>query len=489
MGRCFESIIGDMMTEKPLILIVDDDPAIRLTLETGLSLKGFRTKSAFSGRLAIEMLGADEFDGIICDLVMPDGDGLSVVRGLRESDSDLPIILMTAQGSVETAFESIGEGASDFIAKPFEIAALANLMQKHLDARSEREQAFVVDQEIPIDPSTSGLIGRSPAMVAVFKLIAFAARTSATVLITGESGTGKELVARAIHDLSERAGRKFISVNCSGLTDTLLEAELFGHERGAFTGASGARAGLFEAADGGTIFLDELASTSPGFQASLLRVLQTGEIRRVGSTQTRRIDARTIGASNENLNDFVDDKKFRADLFYRLSVLTIDLPPLRHRMSDVPILTRHFLSRLKSNAESEIHISQEVWTALENYDFPGNVRELENALTHASMFSTGNMVTVDCLPPAISGTGKIRAEHFVESENDVLDLAGDRPDIDELQRRYLNLVLAEVGGNRRRAADILGVNRRTIQRLITRYGLNGSAETDDEDTNFASGAS
>ncbi len=469
------------MIEKPHILIVDDEPAIRLTLETGLSFKGFRLSSATSGREAVNLLKNHKFDAVICDLVMADGDGLSVIRSLREFDQNTPIILMTAQGSVETAFESIGSGASDFIAKPFEIAALAALVRRHLDARREKDLLVETLEQAATDFSKSGIIGRSPAMVAIYKLIAFAARTTATVLVTGESGTGKELAARAIHDLSDRADRKFVAVNCSGLTDTLLEAELFGFEKGAFTGAEKTRAGLFEAADGGTIFLDELASTSANFQASLLRVVQSGEIRRVGATETRRVDVRVIGASNENLQQFVADGNFRADLYYRLSVLTIELPPLRKRMLDVPLLTQHFLREIAVQVVP--HLTQEVWDALNNYDFPGNVRELENALVRAVALATGNIITLDCLPNTIAGSGK---KGFSGEREILRELVGDRPNMEELQRRYLSLILSEVGGNRRRAAEKLGLDRRTIQRLIAKYNLFAAP---DEDPEIESGAS
>ena len=458
------------MTEKPHILIVDDEPAIRLTLETGLSLKGFRVSSAESGREACALLlPKNNFDAVLCDVLMPDGDGLSVVRDLRLFDKDLPLILMTAQGSVETAFESISEGASDFIAKPFEISAVAALLKRHLEARRERlKKADVSEENLTEEFSKSGLVGRSPKMVAVYKLIAFAARTTATFLITGESGTGKELVARAVHDLSDRAAQKFMSVNCSGLTDTLLEAELFGYEKGAFTGANSTRTGLFEAANGGTIFLDELASTSAGFQSSLLRVLQSGEIRRVGATETRKVDVRIIGASNADLQKLANAGEFRADLFYRLSVLTVELPPLRERVGDVLLLVKHFLRKKDDNAETP-HLTNEVWDSLNNYKFPGNVRELENALVRAVALSTGNVITLDCLPSAIAGASG-KGENLSETET-LRELFANRPTLEELQRRYLILTLTETGGNRRKTAARLGVDRRTIQRLIVRYDL------------------
>jgi transcriptional regulator with GAF, ATPase, and Fis domain len=299
---------------------------------------------------------------------------------------------------------------------------------------------------------------------------------NSTVLIRGESGTGKELVARAIHDFSARRSRPFLSVNCSGLTDTLLEAELFGHTRGAFTGATGERAGLFEAADGGTLFLDELASTSPAFQQSLLRVLQSGEVRRVGSTQSRHMNVRVIGASNAPLRDLVAAGSFRADLYYRLSVLSIELPPLRDRTGDVELLTNHFLKSFRDPADGPLHLTREAAEALAAHTFPGNVRELENALRRAVALSSGGLVTIDCLPPEI---GTRRAKTAV-AERPELRLIADRPNMEELQRRYLQLILEETGWNRRRAAAVLDLDRRTIQRLIARYQLHGAADPEGE---------
>ena len=469
-----------MAKEKPHILVVDDEPAIRQTLETGLSLKGFWVTSAASGIEAVSLLQKRTFDAVLCDVLMPDGDGLSVVRSAREVTPDLPVILMTAQGSVETAFDSIGLGASDFIAKPFEIATVAALLKRHLEAHKEKLNTDEVNnEEITEELSRSGLIGRSPKMVAVYKLIAFAARTTATVLITGESGTGKEIVARAVHDLSERATQKFVSVNCSGLTDTLLEAELFGYEKGAFTGANSNRVGLFEAANGGTIFLDELASTSQGFQTSLLRVLQSGEVRRVGATVTTKVNVRVIGASNADLLKLSLSGEFRSDLFYRLSVLNIELPALRDRPGDVPLLVKHFL---RNNAQdgSAPHLVGAAWDALCSYPFPGNVRELENAIIRAIALSTGKIITVDCLPTSICEAAKEDDTTFSESET-FRKLFAKRPSLEELQKRYLVMTLIENGGNRRKTAARLGVDRRTVQRLIARYDLFDSAEEGDED--------
>src|SRR5579871_240450 len=461
------------MSQQPHILVADDERSIRLMLETGLTLNGFRVTSARTGREALETASSGHFDAVLSDVYMPDGNGLDLVRSLRAVDADLPIILMTAQGSVKIAVEAVAHGASDFIGKPFEISAVVALLRRYVDARREAQAAVGAGQE-DTQLAQAGLAGRSAPMVMVYKLIAQAARTEATVLIMGESGTGKELVARAIHDFSARASRPFLSVNCSGLTDTLLESELFGYVRGAFTGATGERTGLFEAADGGTLFLDELASTSPQFQASLLRVLQSGEVRRVGSTQSKRVNVRVTGASNAPLRDLVAAGSFRSDLYYRLSVLSIELPPLRARTGDVELLTAHFLQRFRGADQPPLHLTREAMAALAAHDYPGNVRELENALRRAVALSSNGLITIDCLPPEISASQKRTAggaglEHR---------LIADRPTMEELQRRYLQLILEETGWNRRRAAAVLELDRRTIQRLIARYQLQGALDPD-----------
>ena len=425
------------MARQPHILVVDDEHSIRLMLESGLSLNGFRVSFARNGAEALAAAPTQEFDAVISDIYMPDGDGLTLVQDLRALFPALPIILMTAQGSVELAVRAVEEGATDFIAKPFEVSAVAALLRRCLSAASEAADTGTDISTLVDDISRSGLVGKSPAMVGVYRLIARAARSDAPVLVMGESGTGKELVARAIHDFSSREKKPFVAVNCSGLTDTLLEAELFGHTRGAFTGAVGERSGLFEAADSGTIFLDELASTSAGFQASLLRVLQSGEVRRVGSTQSKRIDVRVIGASNASLREMAAAAQFRPDLFYRLSVITLELPALRQRGGDIDVLVAHFLRAATPEGKPPYRLTGEAALALRSYPFPGNVRELEIAVALGT--------------PTAS----------VTSHNEATIIA-DRPSMDELQRRYLQLVLDENQGKKRRAAAVLGLDRRTV---------------------------
>src|SRR6202011_4068765 len=469
------------MTRLPHILVVDDQYSIRLMLESGLSLSGFRVSCARNGAEALAAASAGQVDAVISDIYMREGEGLTMVQQLRALLPSLPIVLMTAQGSVELAVRAVEEGATDFIAKPFEVSAVAALLRRYLSAASEAADTSSDVATLVDNISRSGLVGKSPAMVGVYRLIARAARSDAPVLVMGESGTGKELVARAIHDFSTREKKPFITVNCSGLTDTLLESELFGHTRGAFTGAVGERSGLFEAADGGTIFLDELASTSPGFQASLLRVLQSGEVRRVGSTQTKRVDVRVIGASNASLREMAAAGQFRPDLFYRLSVITLELPPLRERGGDVDVLVAHFL-RSTVEGNPPFRLTREVALALRSYPFPGNVRELENAIRRAIALCPNDMITLDCLPPEIVAAAG--AEKESDKCRDERTIVADRPTVDELQRRYLQLVLDENQGKKRRAAAVLGLDRRTVQRLVAKYRLRFAADAEaDENAN------
>jgi DNA-binding NtrC family response regulator len=443
------------------VLVVDDERGARMALEVPLRLSGYDVASAMGGREAIALGQGKRFDVVLTDIYMPDLNGLEVVREFRRFSPDTKIIAVTAQGSLEIALQAIEEGAFDFIAKPFDIDEVLALVSRAAN-HSETTQAASPDSEQ--DFSASGLIGHSPQMVRAYKLTAHAARTSATVLIEGESGTGKELIARAIHRHSARAAKPFTAVNCSALTETLLESELFGYTKGSFTGAVADRPGLFESSDGGTVFLDELGGTSPSFQASLLRVLQEKEVRRIGGRDARKVDVRVIGATNVSLEELAGRGEFRADLFYRLSVLTIALPPLRQRgADDVALLAHHFLKKYAREHGERIHIGEDVIDLLARYPWPGNVRELENAIEHAAAVCADRLITINDLPPRIVERAAPPAASLARPSVSLID---DRPSLAELERRYVQLVLAETEGNKSRAAEILGIDRRTIYRYL-----------------------
>lgn len=460
----------DNQTKKIRVLIADDERGARLALEVPLRLNGYNVAAVASGREAIELGKQNQFDVVLTDVFMPDVGGLDVIREFRRFSPATKVIAMTAQGSLETAMEAISEGAVDFIAKPFDLDQVMAVVER------ATVQSQAATEEVEADFSASGLIGHSPQIVRVYKLTAYAARTDTTVLIEGESGTGKELVARSIHRYSRRATRPFTAINCSALTETLLESELFGYAKGSFTGAASDRAGLFESTNGGTILLDELGTTGRSFQASLLRVLQEQEVRRIGEHEARKVDVRIIGATNSNLEQLIERGEFRADLFYRLGVLRIKLPPLRERgLEDLKLLARHFVKKYGTGMQ----VSDEVMERLSRYTWPGNVRELENAIEHAVAVCTNHLIRVSDLP-----------EHIVEQTPPLtltsqrerpLSLIDDRPTLEELSRRYTQLILMETEGNKSRAAEVLGINRRTLYRYLDNDGIPSSTEEKGED--------
>ncbi len=449
------------MTQPSKILVVDDERGARMALEVPLRMSGYDVTAATCGREAIAMGQGKRFDVVLTDIYMPDITGLEVVREFRRFSPDTKIIAVTAQGSLEIAMQAVEEGAFDFIAKPFNIDEVLSIVSR---AAQHATTAEAVSPDPSHDFSASGLIGHSPQMVRAYKLTAHAARTNATVLIEGESGTGKELIARAIHNNSARANRPFTAVNCSAMTETLLESELFGYIKGSFTGAATDRAGLFESTEGGTIFLDELSGTTQSFQASLLRVLQEKEVRRIGSREARKIDVRVIGATNVNLEEMANRNEFRADLFYRLSVLTINLPPLRQRgADDVALLAHHFLKKYERQHGEQIRIGEDAVDLLARYSWPGNVRELENTIEHAAAVCADRLITINDLPQRIVERAAPPSAVIAAPSVSLID---DRPSLAELERRYVQLILSENDGNKSRAAELLGIDRRTIYRYL-----------------------
>ncbi len=442
------------------ILVVDDDKASCELLSEILATQGWEVLTANAPEKALILSNQHKFDLVVSDINLESNlSGLDLLQRLREKS---PVILVTGFGSLESAVEATREGAWDFISKPFKIDEILATAKRALEQTKEKE-------DVQIEKIISGaMVGSSPQMIELYKEIARAAPTRSTVLILGKSGTGKELVARAIHQNSPRKDTPFVAVNCGALAESLLEAELFGHAKGSFTGANADRRGLWEEASGGTLFLDEIGETSPAMQVKLLRALQEGEIRRVGSTETRHVDTRIVAATNRNLDEEVKAGSFREDLFYRLSVVTLRVPPLRERAADIPLLAERFLQKARQNTNKEnLHLSGEALKILQVYEWKGNVRELEAAVEYAALRARGSEILAEDLPvKLLSDEFKHAAGRF-----SLTNLYGDLPSLGELEKRYLQYVLEKTGGNRTRAAEILGVDRRTLYRMAERFGI------------------
>lgn len=450
------------------ILVVDDDAASGELLKEVFAAEGWETHAAQTPERAREFAGERKFDLVVSDINLEaDENGLDLLRSLREQ---CPVILVTGFGSLETAIEATREGAYDFISKPFKVEEVVAAARRAMGGTlGGTKHPCGADEAQTADPQAveNEITGRSPAMIRLYLEIARVAPSRATAMITGESGTGKELVARSIHKHSPRAERGFVAVNCGALTETLLEAELFGAMKGSYTGANADRKGLWEEAEGGTLFLDEIGETSQTMQVKLLRALQEGEIRAVGATRSRKVDARIIAATNKDLEAEVKAGRFREDLFYRLSVVTLHLPPLRERRTDIPLLADSFLRSTAREDQRPLRLSDEALARLVAYDWPGNVRELQSAIEHAALRARDGQVAPDDLPPKLQ-TEEVRraAQHSPLSA-----LYADLPTFDEMERRYLLHVLEATGGNRSRAAEILGIDRRTLYRMAERFGI------------------
>ena len=382
----------------PRILVVDDQKNMRTTTALMLAHQGFQVVEAPSGEEAIEMLGGDSFDLVLTDLKMEPVDGITVLRKALELAPGVQVVLMTAFGTVDSAVEAMQLGAADYVAKPFKQEELLIRLNRALERRRLIREVGVWAGEFRERFGLQNIVGRSPQIRDLLTRVSRVAGSDATVLITGESGTGKELIARAIHAASPRASRPFVAVNCAAITETLLESELFGHAKGAFTGAIRARRGLFEEADGSTLFIDEVAETSPGFQAKLLRALQEGEIRRVGESTSIRVNVRVIAATNRDLHAAITERSFREDLYYRLAVVPIVVPPLRDRKEDIPLLAQHCVERYNHRVGASRVLTEGAVAQLMSYGFPGNVRELENAVEQAAALAANDQLSADDFP-------------------------------------------------------------------------------------------
>ncbi len=444
--------------EPARILVVDDDQSSRDLLVRILTGAGHRVTALTDGREAVAALDAgDAPDLVVSDIRMAEMDGLQVIDAFRDRAPDTPVILVTAFGNIDGAVEAIRRGAADYLSKPYDVDAIQIVVARALQHRDLAMENRALRRGLRDRYRLDNVVGRSEAMLQVYKTAARVASTDATVLIQGESGTGKELVARAIHMASPRASGPFVAVDCGAIAEGVLESELFGHARGAFTGAQTARRGLFEEAHHGTLFLDEIGDIGPNLQARLLRALQEGTIRRVGANEPITVDVRVVAATNRDMEAAVKQGTFRADLYYRLHVVSIRIPPLRERREDIPLLAEHFAQK-HGRAEGSA-ISPEARELLLAHDWPGNVRELENVIARALALNPSGVVLPEDLP---DGVRAARAAPAPASLPDV----SDRPSLAELERRYASQVLQETGGNKTRAAEILGIDRKTLYRIL-----------------------
>jgi len=446
------------------VLVVDDEDMVRNLVRQAMVDQGYHVFTATSGSEALDLGEEHEFDLIFSDVVMEGLNGFDVLRGFRDRlKSQAEIVLMTGQASVEAAIDAVQHGANDYICKPFSISVLQAIATA-VEQRRYPSKLIAVEQPKAPQPE---LLGNSAIMIEVVKTAARVALTDLPVMIRGDSGTGKELIARLIHRRSPRAERPFVAVNCGALPDTLLESELFGHTRGAFTGAENVRRGLFEEADGGTLLLDEVTETSPQFQVKLLRVLQEGEFRPLGTNVKKRVNIRVISATNRDPQALVEQGLFRQDLLYRLQGVSLMLPPLRDRREDVRSMALAFLSQY-SHSNRRLSVTKDAMLALERYQWPGNVRELKHLMQRLAALSSG-IIRLEDLPPEIVSTPRVASVM-----NEVIP-EGEMPTLDQLESSYLLRVLSAVGGNKSRAAQVMGVDRKTLYRMIERQA-NGAGK-------------
>jgi two-component system response regulator HydG len=443
------------------ILIIDDDRSMCEVLAAELEKRGFQSVTTTAPEEGMRRLLEDDFGLVLTDINMPGTSGVDVCRQIVESREDLPVVVMTAFGSMEAAIATIRAGAYDFVTKPFEMDDLALTIERALRHRALREEVKRLRRVVVDQQKFDDILGTSAAMKKMYDLIARVAETETTVLITGESGTGKELVAKAIHLRSERKEGPFVAINCAAMPENLLESELFGHTKGAFTDARTARPGLFIKASRGTLFLDEIGEMPAGMQAKLLRALQERTVRPVGGDQEQPFDARMIAATNRDLETEVEEKRFREDLFYRINVVRIHVPPLRARGSDILLLAVHFLQRYQQGAQRVVGIKSAAADKLMSYPWPGNVRELQNCIERAVALAQYDHVGLDDLPERVR---EFKSSRITIESNDPAELLP----MEEVERRYILRVLEAVGGNKTLAAQVLGFDRRTLYRKLER---------------------
>jgi DNA-binding NtrC family response regulator len=453
-----EGIDKPVVSER--VLIVEDDPATRVGLAELVGAWGFLTEESANGEEAMNKITSFRPAIIVSDLVMPRMGGLELLRALKDQLSDLTIILLTAQGTVESAVEAIKEGAYDYLTKPVDPARLRVLLQKAVERQETLREVQHLRRQLREQGSFGRFVGNSPSIRAVYRLIEQAAPTSASVLIWGESGTGKELAAQTIHELSPRSSFPFVAINCAAIPETLLESEIFGHEKGAFTGAQDRRIGVFELAHRGTLFLDEIAEMEPATQVKLLRVLQERTFRRLGGRQEQSVDVRVIAATNQNPTEAVRNGKLRKDLYYRLNVFAIEIPPLRERRDDIPLLVQRFLNEFNAGNERAVRaVDQEAMQILEQHAWPGNIRELRNVIERATILCDTDFIQTRHLPSSLVTRG--------EETLSTMTLTPGMT-VDEAERRLILLTLDHTHNNKTRAAETLGISLKTLHNKLNR---------------------
>ncbi|HEX3902146.1 MAG TPA: sigma-54 dependent transcriptional regulator [Polyangia bacterium] len=454
------------------ILVVDDEPDICALISDALVDEGHEVSCAADGAAALSLASATPFDVVVADMRLPKLDGLALFRRLREASPATDMILMTGNAAVADAVAVLKEGAFDYLAKPIRLEELVVQLTRIASFRALRRDVVEARAELTRGtPVLEQLIGHSPQMLAVVKRVETVANCDASVLIIGESGTGKELVAHALHAGSERRGKPFVAVNCAAFPDTLIEAELFGHERGAFTGATQRREGRFKAAHGGTLFLDEVAELSPAAQAKLLRVLQEGTIEPLGTNASIQVDVRIISATHQNLKSRVATGQFREDLYYRINTIDLAIPPLRQRSGDLAVLVRLFVQRFSKDRSPAPEVSWQAWNALSSYRFPGNVRELMHAIEHAVLLSRGGTIELEHLPVSVRGH---RPPEMATLGTQMAPLSVA---LKEFEREYLIRVVSQFGGKRIQAAESLGISRKNLWEKLRTHGIDQPQET------------
>lgn len=462
-----------MEDKTPHILVVDDELSMRELLEVLLAKEGYKVTCAKNGRDAVSMIKKTVFDLLLCDIRLGDITGIDVLKALREENQDTVVIMISAYASTEAAVEAMNEGAYDFVPKPFNNEELTKTIKNALSLRTIEHEKEILDDELKKTLHFEKIVGNSPVMRNIYKLIRQVAKTKTSILITGESGTGKELIAKAIHDESQRKDNPFVVVNCGGIPETLMESELFGHKKGSFTGATHDKKGLFEAADKGTIFLDEIGELTLPIQVKLLRAVQERVFKPVGSNEDVTVDIRIISATNKKLEDEVIAGNFREDLFYRLNVIEIKMPPLRERKSDLRVLAQHFLEKYSREMGKEVtKISSYAIDLLNKYDFPGNIRELENLMERSVALSSTNIILPDSL--ALSVHKRRWIEGFKNRRFD-LDEVKNGVSLDnileEIERAYLVKALECTNGKKQEAAELLDISFRTFRYRMSKLDL------------------